>query len=204
MKMEKMVRTAKTLDKVFKILQWVGMICAAVTALVLGIVTVMNAIDPDSFIGTAFHAVDIGPLTFQLAEEAAPDSSTILRYIWILAAAAIAFVAILCYVLGILRRILKPMTQGRPFAPFVSKEIRRLAFASLAVGVIYNVMSALETWGAIRFLDLTSLLQNSQIRSVTANFSCDVTFVIAFLVLLLVSYIFQYGEELQKESDETL
>lgn len=204
MKTEKMVKTAKALDKVFKILQRVIIIFAAVSVIILGIFTVMNAVNHNAVIGTDFNIVNIGPLTFELAEEAAPDNNAILIYTWIMAAIAVAFIVIVHYVLGTFRKILKPMTEGNPFAPSVSKEIRKIAFASLAVGVIYNVMAFVEALNAIRIFELNRLLQNSQIQSVVVNFHFDVTFVIVFFVLLLVSYIFRYGEELQKLSDETL
>ncbi len=204
MKTGKMVNTAKALDKVFRILQRVIIICAAVSVIVLGIFTLMNAVNHNAVIGTDFNVVNIGPLTFELAEEIVPGNNAILIYAWIMAAAAIAFIAIVCYALGVFRKILKPMTEGNPFAPFVSNEIRKLAFASLAIGVVCNVMAFIEALNVILVFDLNSLLQDSQIQSVNVNFHFDVTFVIVFFVLLLVSYIFRYGEELQKLSDETL
>ena len=42
------------------------------------------------------------------------------------------------------------------------------------------------------------------IRSVTVNYTFDLGFVIVFFVLLLMSYIFSYGAQLQQLSDETL
>lgn len=204
MKKEKMMKTARTLDKVFKILQRAAVICAAVSVAVLGVLTVMNAINPNSVIGTNSNLVDIGPLTFELTEEAAPDNNGILIYAWIMVAAAIAIIAVVCYAIRIIRRILAPMVQGDPFHPAVGKEIRRLAFASLAIGIIQNIMGVAETLNVLHIFDLNALLQNSQIQSITANYRYDLSFILVFLVLLLMSHIFHYGEELQKLSDETL
>ena len=134
----------------------------------------------------------------------APDHNAFLLYAWIMTAAAVAIIAVVCYAIRIIRRILAPMTQGNPFHPTVGKEIRRLAFASLIIGVIQNIMSAVETLNMLRVFDLNTLFQNSQIQSVTANFRFDLGFLVVFFVLLLMSHIFTYGEELQKLSDETL
>lgn len=204
MEREKMIKTAKALDKLFRILQRIIIICAAVSVVVIGIFTVINAIGLNSAIGTDFHSVDIGPLTLELAEEVAPDNNAILIYAWTMAAAAIAIIAVGCYTISIIRKILAPMTQGDPFHPTVGKEIRRLAFASLVIGIIQNIMGVVETLSMPHIFHLDTLLQDSQIRSVTTNFSYDLSFIVVFFVLLLMSYIFHYGEELQKLSDETL
>ena len=204
MEREKMIKTAKALDKLFRILQRIIIICAAVSVVVIGIFTVINAIGLNSTIGTDFHSVDIGPLTLELAEEVAPDNNAILIYAWTMAAAAIAIIAVGCYTISIIRKILAPMTQGDPFHPTVGKEIRRLAFASLVIGIIQNIMGAVETLSMPRIFHLDTLLLDSQIRSVTTNFRYDLSFIVVFFVLLLMSYIFHYGEELQKLSDETL
>lgn len=204
MKNEKMIKTAKALERVFRILQCSIVICVAAGVFILGIFTVMYATNHDTIMGAAFRSVDIGALTFELTEDAAPSSRAILLCTWFSMTATIAFVLTLHYALGVFRRILKPMTEGNPFAPCISREIRKLAFASLAVGVIRNGTEFAETLGAARIFDLNRLLQNSQIRAVTVNSQFDMTFILAFFVLLLVSYIFRYGEELQKLSDETL
>ncbi len=201
MKKEKMVKTAKALDTVFKILERIIMICAAVCVAVLSIFTVVNFINPNSVTRTYFNLVYIEPLALGLSEEAAHDNNAILLYAWIMAAAAIAIISVVCYAINIIRKILAPMTQGNPFHPTVGKEIRRLAFASLAIGIIQSVMHVVETF---HVFGLDTLLQNSQIESGTVSFLFDPGFVVAFFILLLMSYIFQYGEELQKLSDETL
>lgn len=204
MKNEKMIKTAKALERVFRILQCVSLIGVAAGVFVLGIFTVMYATNHDAIMGAAFRSVDIGALTLELAKEAAPDSRAILLCTWLSMISAVAFVLTLHYALGVFRKILKPMAEGNPFAPCVSKEIRKLAFASLALGVIRNGMEFVETLGAVSIFDLNRLIQNSQIQAVTVNSRFDMTFVLAFFVLLLVSYIFRYGEELQTLSDETL
>lgn len=201
---EKIARTAKGLDKALRIIRGIILVGAVVCAAVLGVFTVVNAVSHGSTAVGNYSAVDIGPLTFALTGEVAPDHNAFLLYAWIMTAAAVAIIAVVCYAIRIIRRILAPMTQGDPFHPTVGKEIRRLAFASLIIGVIQNIMSAVETLNMLRVFDLNTLLQNSQIQSVTANFRYDLGFFVVFFVLLLMSHIFTYGEELQKLSDETL
>lgn len=209
MKPHKMASTAKVLEKVLKILQRVAIVCIVVAVVLLGILTVltlMNAINPNAVIGTDFNVVVIGSLTFELAEEFTSNNSAVLVCAWSMATAAVIFIVLICYALGIIRKILMPMAEGNPFTPGVGREIRKLAFLSLAIGAAFNLFGVIEAIIAFHFFDMNSLIQNSQIQSVTTNFRFDVVFaiVIVFFVLLLLSYIFRYGEELQKLSDETL
>ena len=210
MKTQKMVKTAKVLEKVCKILQRVAVVCIVVAVVFLGVFTVMNAINPNTVfgIGADFNIVGIGPFTFELSEEIAPNNNAILIYAWSMAVPTVVFVVLICHTLGIFRKILKQMTEGNPFAPAVSGEIRKLAFISLAIGAINNLFGIIEALNVFYVFDLNSLInsliQNSQIQSVSVNFHFDVAFVAMFFILLLLSYVFRYGEELQKLSDETL
>lgn len=198
MEKEKMVKTAKALDTFFKILKRIVMICAVVCVTALGIFTVTDLIAPDSVTGKYFDFVYIDPHTFAFSEKAAHDNKVVLIYTWIMVTAAVAIIFAACYAINIIRRILAPMTQGDPFHPTVGKEIRKLAFASLAIGIIQNIMNVVDT------LKVFTPFQNSPIETDTVNFLFAPGLLVVFFVLLLMSYIFQYGEELQKLSDETL
>lgn len=198
MKKEKMIKTAKALDTVFKILKGIILICAAIFVAILGIFTIVNFVAPHSMIVKDFSLVYMGPRISELTGEMTHDNSGFLIYAWIMVAAAIAIIFVVCYAISIIRKILAPMTQGNPFHPSVGKEIRRLAFASLIIGIIRNIMGVVET------LNLHIFLLHGPAESNTANFLFDLSFLMIFFTLLLMSYIFQYGEELQKLSDETL
>ncbi len=204
MKSEKMIKTAKALDKVFRILRIVIAVCAISFVVIFGVFTMIYLVNPDAAGFSTDTSVVIGALTLKFAEGVAPSNADILIYGWIEIVPIGVFVFLTWYALGIFRKILKPMTEGNPFSPSVSKEIRKLAFVSLIIGILQSVVSFIEALNAIHVFELSSLFQSSQIQSVTANFEFDVSWVIVFFVLLLVSYIFSYGEELQKLSDETL
>ena len=55
-----------------------------------------------------------------------------------------------------------------------------------------------------RVYDLETVFLNEQIISCTPEINLDMSFAVVFAVLYLLSYVFRYGEELQKQSDETL
>ena len=52
--------------------------------------------------------------------------------------------------------------------------------------------------------DLPSLLISEKIVHVDGMFRVDLTFLVYWAILLLLSYVFRYGEQLQQLSDETL
>ena len=204
MERTKMIRTAEKLDAFFRVMEKVTVIAAVVMVVVMAVLTAVNAVNPDVVIGEDFHLVDLGPLTVELAEEYAPDNSTVLSYAWIYVALGLAAAAVIRYAFSQIRRVLQPMKEGDPFRPEVSDHIRRLGYVALVLGVVQNLARTVETANAVRHFGLDRLAAGGQIRSVTANYTFDLSFLVVFFVLLLMSYIFRYGAELQQLSDETL
>lgn len=200
----KLMKTAKRLDAFFKVMQRIIAVCMIVMVVVVGVLTVVNAVNPEAVIGEDFHMIDIGPVTVELAEELAPDNGAVLTYAWIAVALGLAAAAAVYWAFGCIRKILAPMTVGDPFHESVSTNIKKVGYAVLVWGVISNVGKMLETSAALRYFNFESLAATGEIRSVTVNYQFDLTFLLVFFLLLLVSYIFRYGTELQRLSDETL
>ena len=110
------------------------------------------------------------------------------------------------YIISMLKKVVTPMSQGLPFDRQVGPTIRKIAWIKL----IGDGIGAL-LWMAIEILtyfsfDFFTLFLNDSITgcSLSLNFSALETAVITFCVLFLLSYVFEYGQELQKLSDETL
>lgn len=206
--MDKLMKTAKTLDSFFKVVQKIMKVAMIVMVCVVGVLTIANIVNPNAIIANGFYSVDIGPLTIKLTEEySSKDNNMVLFYAWIIIGlVAIAGVAIY-YALGQIRNILQPMSEGNPFHPTVSMNIRKVAYVSVVLGIVANIASFVEASIALRMVESVNLLQHVQegmIQSVTTNYSFDISFLVVFFILLLMSYIFRYGEELQQQVDETL
>ena len=206
--MDKLMKTAKKLDTFFKVVQRIMKVTMIVMVCVLGVLTIANIVNPSAIIANRFYSVDIGPLTINLTEGYSPeDNNIVLFYAWIaIGIVAIAVVAIY-YAFGQIRKILQPMSEGNPFHPTVSMNIRKIAYVSVVLGILANIGSFVETFIVLRMIESLELLQHMQegiIQSVTENYRFDFTFLVVFFILLLVSYIFRYGEELQQQVDETL
>lgn len=203
--MKTLQKTAGTLDSIFKITS-VLLSVGTVTCLVgLGIIAVGFLLDLDpSLIGTGYDNLSLGPVKLSIAEGFAPDVHHVLLVIAVQITLALVCLLIARKCVACVRDILKPMTLGEPFRTGVGINLKKLAKYSIFLGIAVNAIGLAELGMMTFALDLPALLIGEKITGVTVNFSLDLTFLIVAAVLLLLSYIFRYGEALQQLSDETV
>lgn len=203
--MEKLQSTAKKLDTLFRILY----ICLKISLVVMlvGLVIIgagfLFHLDPGT-IGSGYNSVEIGYLTFELADSIAPAASTVLLDTAVRMALGLVCIVFALFCVKCVREILKPMTQGEPFHSTVSANLKKLAKYSLISGLTANLIKILNATLAVASYDLTSVLLSDKITHISFNVPFDADFLVVGAVLLLASYIFRYGEQLQQLSDETL
>lgn len=198
----KFTKFAKVLDVVFRILQIIVLVAVSVAINVLLIVTIVHMVNPDVFAAESFQQIDLGNVTVMLTEEFALDVTGMLIYGWIMLFCATVGIAGICYGLHCFRRILKPVAQGNPFYPTVGKDIRKLGIVYIVMGIAENLMGVAES---LFENHVFSSLINSDLASyVSANYTMEGTSLIVAAILFLLSYIFEYGVQLQQLSDETL
>ena len=203
--MNNLSNTAKKLDKVFGIayivLGAVAIACIVLVALIA--IAYVLKLDPE-MIGTGYENFDIGFLELTVADRYAPD-----KWLVLLQGAIILLVGCrLCYDgrkgVGYIREILKPMIEEKPFDSIVSTNLKKLARLSINLGILANVIILCEQIMTVFVFDLPGLLISEKITHVSGMFNVDLTFLIYWAILMLLSYVFQYGESLQRLSDETL
>ena len=203
--MNNLSNTAKKLDKVLEIVHIVfgALAIACIVGVALIAVAYILKWDP-TMIGTGYENFDIGFLELTVAEHYAPDK-------WLVLLQAALTLAVSCRLLydgrqgvGYIREILHPMTEEKPFDSIVSTNLKKLAKLSINLGILYNIITLSEQIMTVFVYDLPGLLISEKISHVGGMFHLDLTFVVYWAVLLLLSYIFRYGEELQQLSDETL
>jgi len=203
--MNNLSNTAKKLDRVFEIVHIV--LGALAIACIVGVALILAAYllkwDPE-MIGTGYENFDIGFLELSVAEGYAPDK-------WLVLLQAAITLAASCRLLydgrrgvGYIREILCPMAEEKPFDSIVSTNLKKLARLSINLGIFYNIIILSEQIMTVFVYDLPGLLLSEKITHVGGMFNVDLTFLIYWAILLLLSYVFRYGEELQQLSDETL
>lgn len=197
----KFMKTSKIIDRILKIVQ--GFLVAGV--IVSAIFIPLTAVFGEKIIADA-STVELGGLNIALAGDyhnyLDPSGIKMSIIVGLIIAIITCAVAWLC--LRKIREILSPMKEGRPFEEGISKKIRQLALIILVGGGIAEVGGAIAQVFAIKAYDLATLFNNASIDYTTYNYNFSLWFVVVALILFFLSYVFHYGEELQRESDETL
>ena len=203
--MNNLTNTAKKLDKVFEIVHIVfgALAIAAIVGVALIAVAYIFKMDP-TFIGTGYENFDIGYLELEVAPAFAPNK-------WLILAQAAITLLVSCRLfydgrrgVGYIREILKPMIEEKPFDCIVSTNLSKLAKLSIVIGILVNIIILSEQIMTVFVYNLPALLISEKIVHVTGMFKVDLTFLIYWAILMLLSYVFQHGESLQQLSDETL
>ena len=203
--MNTLSNTAKKLDKVFEIAHIVlgALAIASIVGVALIAVAYILKLDP-AMIGTGYENFDIGFLELTVAETHAPDK-------WMVLLQAAITLLVSCRLMydgrrgiGYIREILQPMKEEKPFDSVVSTNLKKLARLSINLGILCNIIILSEQIMTVFVYDLPELLLSEKITHVGGMFNVDLTFVIYWAMLLLLSYVFRYGEQLQQLSDETL
>ena len=203
--MNNLSNTAKKLDKVFEIAYIV--LGALAIACIVGVALIGAAyifkLDP-GIIGAGYENFDIGFLELTVSAPYAPD-----KWLVLLQAAITLLVSIRLFYegrlgVGYIREILQPMKEEKPFDSIVSTNLRKLARLSIHLGILYNIILLIDQIMTVFVFDLPGLLVGEKITHAGGMFRVDPSFLIYWAALLLLSYVFRYGEQLQQLSDETL
>lgn len=197
--------TAKKLDKIFEIAHIVlgALAIASIVGVALIAVAYLFKLDP-GMIGTGYESFDIGFLELRVAQAYAPD-----KWLVLLQAAITLLVSCRLFYdgrkgVGYVREILQPMKEEKPFASVVSVNLKKLAKLSINLGILVNIILLTEQIMTVFVYDLPGLLVGEKITHVGGMFKVDLTFLIYWAILTLLSFVFAYGEQLQQLDDETL
>lgn len=196
---EKLTKTTKVIDKVLDIFQKV----LGVGGILIIAVIIMLAMGADKFI-TGFQTVQIGSISIMLYDSSIHNTAGMRTSMIITMVAVFIGLGITWYGLRIFREILKPMKEGRPFEMGTSGKIRKLAWIILIGGLFFSCAQIATQMAIFNALDLDKLFNSSVVRGYNYNIKMDLGFVITAVILFLLAHIFNYGEQLQTESDETL
>ena len=196
--MGKIIKTSKIILSVLKVLFWVIAVISVVSLVAIFIALLFKE-DPTLFDGVS---ILIGSYSLLLKEE-----YSLQQFIPLLCVTLInvtVFGVFSCYIIRILQAIFKPMSQGKPFSIVVSNALKKLSYAVLLLGIVGIVLQIVTNQLFFDAFDVASLFAKDRVMSCSVSIVSDGSFVFWFIILRLVGNIFQYGETLQKLSDETL
>lgn len=104
----------------------------------------------------------------------------------------------------LVRRILVPMKEGRPFETEVTENLKKIAWLIFIGGLINQIVGIVENRILFRAYSIEEIFNLDVVSGLEYKFETSYNFIIVFLILIFMSYIFSYGQKLQRESDETL
>lgn len=189
--MDKLCKTARGLDVFFRVLFWLAAALGA--AVLIGCVAVLAGAGLNG--GENFQwlvALDVNGTAYSMADAAADGLPGVFVALSVLFVLSLAFGL---WVLHVIRQLLRPMKEGRPFESAVSQSLRRLGWLAIAYGVLEAVVTAVAQLVLTQALDMAGAV---------VDVGYDLTWLLLAVLLFLFSYIFRYGEALQRQVDETL
>ncbi|MBQ8641785.1 MAG: DUF2975 domain-containing protein [Clostridia bacterium] len=204
MNLEKMKKMAGRMEKCIRVLQIVFVIYMAVFICLMSAAGIANAMHPENSDIETMTTVEVGHITVAVEPERQTDTE------WVAWSAIVLYAVCtvgVWYILQLFRRILAPIREGDPFSGTVSRDIRKIGWTVVGLGVTSNLINLLEAigeWIMIVPELADGSLGSYLIHSVTFKYTFEAGFLVVFVILMLVAWIFEYGAELQKLSDETL
>ena len=205
--MEKLKKTASILDTILNIIYRIYLVFNVIAGIVIAFVLYLCLGDStiiDLFTSYLLLKLNFGGITFTLSDTVHPmlDNSFWLMGVPLL----MGFAGMILFIMMIrrVRYLLEPMKNGEPFSWLVHANFRELGWLVIANGVLNLCFTAYQSYIQTNAYNLADLFLNDKITAVSTSYHFDFTFVIWALALFGLSYIFRYGQELQKLSDETL
>lgn len=202
--MEKLKKTARTLDRFAQTGQWICVIALLLILTVTGVIALAPRAREGMTGALSTVSVSFGTFSVNLAPGTVLEGRAFLWYLLSTVAASLVHDAFLFFGILILRSILRPMKEGKPFDTAVSVNLRKLGVLIFIGGVSAYVLKTGLSSLFYRAFDVGTILNPETVTGYKMVYSFDLMWLIAGLLVFLLSYVFKYGEELQKQSDETL
>ena len=195
--MIKIQKTSKAINKVLSVLFWLGIV--VLVYVVFKTVLLLAGVGASA--ADLETTLTLGNYNLTLADgyDWRNNPTTITMNISIILTGIFA-----CYEIKVLKEIFSPMANGLPFQGSVSKSIRKMAWIVLIYGAVGTVVNCISSILLYKYIDIPSLFSPEKVSECSLSIVSSGDFVIVFVLLILLSRIFEYGEELQQFSDETL
>ena len=200
--MEKLMKTSKTVDTILKVVFKILQVAGIIIFVGVGICLVAEALG--KLPAAELTAVSFGDVELEFAEPQIVDNSFMVIEMSTTLVMTLIAIAVTCYLIKVLRKVLTPMIAGQPFDGTASTNIKKLGIAMIAGGLIIDFIEVVGSNLAFYMYDVAELFLSENIGKVTINGEISMGSVLAGVLVIMLSYVFRYGEELQKQADETL
>ena len=196
----RLTTAAKNIDLIAKLCRGISSVLSIVCIVFAALVLFLG----EKMFDMSSLSLDMKYVKVYLADEVLPSFSLLKVFFTILLTSLSAICFVVSYGIKQLHEILAPMKEGRPFEANVPGCIRKIAWSFLAGGGVYALVSFIESMILTKAYPIEQILSSSAIKSIEYTYTTDFGFVYIFAAVMFLSYIFEYGQKLQLESDETL
>lgn len=200
--MNKVMKISKTLNTIAGIVRTLLKVMAIIIA--VAVVILMFVSRQNSIWSSVNYTLQLGTVTLELIPDGTipPEATRLLIIGGLIFSIPLLLFSAKC--LHIIQDILNPMSQGKPFDRNVSDSLRKLSFIALIVGGLAEIGDMVSSALQLYSVKLDALFNPEFVAGYTVEQTMDMSFLLVFGVLFLMSHVFRYGEELQQLSDETL
>lgn len=195
-------KSAELLKKMCSILEIVRWSCLISEVLLIGLFLIF--VSDKGIYNTIFGSIRIDYLQLTFKNDLALNKDKMSGWLPLLFL-GIAFLVFIIYKsVKTVEEICSFTINHRPFDKRVSNYITRLAKYIVAGGIVFNILDVCRIIYFKQIINFDVLLNTDYVTQIDFAFHPKISFLIVAVLIYLLSFIFRYGEELQKLSDETL
>lgn len=200
--MEKLMKTSKTVDTILKVLYKIMQVAGIIILVGMGIcigAALLDQIPVSELTGISVNDVEI-----QFENPQQVEASYMVTEMVIVMALSVIVIITGCYLIKVLRKVLAPMTVGEPFDGTVSTNIKKLGIIVMVAGVLSDIVKAVGSSITLFMYDFSGIVLNDNVAYISVNHQISLMPVLTGVLVIMLSHVFRYGEELQQQADETL
>ena len=200
--MEKLMKTSKTVDTILKVVYKILQVAGIILVVSIGICIIAQLVD--KLPATELTEVTVSDVELIFKEPLLINNTQALIEMSVTMVLAVLVIAITCYMIKLLRNVLAPMIVGQPFNGTVSGNMKKLGIAVIVSGLVMDIAESVMSNLAFYMYDIAELVLADNISKITVNNEISMDSILVGVLVIMLSHVFRYGEELQQQADETL
>lgn len=200
--MEKLVKTARVLDVFLKIAEVFTLVIAIILVVFDLLLLTFSACGTLGVEDGVIIGATVGGARLTLASGVEGDVYEFVKTYTMMSVSAVVMLFIAYIGIRMFRKILVPMKEGAPFTEGISRQVWRFGIFTLIAGIAGSIVQFALSFAVGAMFD--ALSESGSLTVDTEYYGIDGGFILIAAIVLMLSYVFKYGEELQKQSDETL
>ena len=203
--MEKLKKISKVMNVVFKLILLFTVVEFIEVLIKLGINQAALLLENPGADMIRVSGMDFGNFNVRFVNEQNMGTKLLIAEIMIKFFSAVFNLVVNVFTISMFGKLLRPMTQGQPYDGTISRTLKKFGVGYIMIGIGQNVISYLMLRTSIyRFVEFLNAFPTDTVSSINGQISFSFAFIFTGALILVFSLVFQYGEELQVQADETL